>query len=174
MDDSFFKYIQLLEIFAFFSGFPIVYAFIIFLKGKSKPTIITTLFNLLPFAYAIVGVLYTGLQLRKLYPDYTLTHITEEIQNPFLAIWGLLSLLFWIPVLSKKPVFSLFHSLVFFFILVKNFYLQLISPLPDNDFIKNFMRVYSDSIILNVGVLISLLLIYYINRFIRKKKSAPK
>jgi len=173
MDDSFFRYLQLLEIFAFFTGYPIIYAFVAFLKGnaKSKTTFRNTIFILLPFAYATVGLLYMGLQLKKLYPDFTLAHITAEIHNPFLTIWGLLSLLFWIPVLSKKPIISLFHSLVFFFLLVKNFYLQLISATPDNDFIKNYMRVYSDSIIVNIGVLFSLLIISYIIRFIKKKNS---
>ena len=173
MDTNFFKYLQQLEILAFFSGYPIVYAFVAFLKGntKSKPTIRNTVIILLPFAYATVGLLYIGLQLRKLYPDFTLAHVTAEIQHPFLAIWGLLSILFWIPVLSKKPIISLFHSLVFFFLIVKSFFLQLTSQVPDSDFMKNYMRVYSDSIILNIGVLISLSIIYYIIRFIKKKKS---
>ena len=173
MEGSFFKYIQLLEIFAFFSGYPIVYAFVVFLKGnaKSKPAFRYTIFMLLPFAYATVGVLYIGLQLRKLYPDFTLTHMTAEIQNPFLAIWGLISLLFWVPFLSKKPIISLLHSLVFFYVIVKGYYLQVTSPSPDNDSIKNYMRVYSDSIILNTCVLISISVIYYIFRSIKKENS---
>jgi len=34
MDNSFFSHLQLLELMAFFSGYPLVYAVIIFIDGK--------------------------------------------------------------------------------------------------------------------------------------------
>jgi hypothetical protein len=171
MDDSFFKYLQQLEILGFFSGYPLVYALVSFIRGssKSKANIRNTIFILLPFAYATTGLLYIGLQLRNLYPDYSIKHISAEIQTPFFAIWGLLSVLFWFPLLNKKPVFSLFHSLVFLYLLVKNFYLQLSSPVEDRSVLKNYMGVYSDSILLNIGVLIAVVFIYYTIKSLKKK-----
>ena len=173
MDDSFFKYLQQLEILAFFSGYPLVYALVAFFKStaRSKSSIRNRLFILLPFAYATVGLLYVGLQLRNLYPDYSIKHITSETQNLFFAIWGLLSLTFWIPAFSKRPVISLFHSLIFFYLLAKNFYLQLTSIVPDNAVLKNYMKVYLDSIFLIAGVLIVLLFIHSGIRLLRKKSS---
>ena len=80
-------------------------------------------------------------------------------------MWGLLSLLFWIPAISKKPILSLVHSLVFFFLLLSDLYLQWFSLTADNYVIKNDMKVYANSLILNLAsfailVLLSLLFSY--------------
>jgi hypothetical protein len=176
MGNEMIAYLQQLEILAFFSGYPIIYALVAFIKGNRKATSETRgkLFRLLPFMYTTVGALYLGLQLRKFYPDYTFTRIAAEIQIPFLTAWGLLSLLFWIPVLNKRPAISLLHSLVFFFVIVKNFYFQISGSVPDNDVMKNYMRVYSDSIILNTGILISFLIIYLMIRLIKKRTIPAK
>jgi hypothetical protein len=169
------SYLQQLEILAFFSGYPLVYAIVAFLKGtaKSRSSIKNSAFILLPFAYAIVGILYAGLQVRNQYPDYSVKHIVSEIQIPFFASWALLSLAFWTPFLSKKPIISLLHSLVFFYLIVKNVYLQLTSTEPDKNVLGNFMKVYSDSILLNTIILIVLLIIYYGTRFLRQKSATP-
>jgi hypothetical protein len=52
------SYLQQLEILAFFSGYPLVYAVVAFLKStaKSRSSIKNSAFILLPFAYAIVGI----------------------------------------------------------------------------------------------------------------------
>ena len=165
------SYLQQLEILAFFSGYPLLYAIVATIgnAAKSRSSFRYIIFMLLPFAYAIVGILYTGLQLKNLYPDYSFKHIYAEIQIPFYAIWGLLSITFFIPALSKRPVVSLLHSLVFFYLMVRNFYLQLRSPFPDHDIMKNHMRIYFDSIILNIVVIISLSIFYYIIKLMKKK-----
>src|SRR5687767_9204037 len=167
------SYLQQLEILAFFSGYPLVYAVVAFLRttAKSGSSIKNSAFILLPFSYTIVGILYLGLQLKNLFPDYSVRHIASQIQIPFFAGWALLSLAFWIPFLSKKPVLSLLHSLVFFYLIVKNFYLQLTSTEPDKHVLSNFMKVYSDSILLNTVVLIVLLIIYRGVKFFRQKAS---
>src|SRR5438105_3986940 len=120
MDDSFFVYLQQLELIAFFSGYPLIYAVILFIAGmqKSQKNFTKYVVSLLPFAYALVGTLYLGLQLNKLYPDYSIENIKLTISQPWLVAWGLLSVLFWIPALARKKVLSLIHSLVFFFILL--------------------------------------------------------
>ena len=158
MDNSFFGYLQRLEFMAFFSGFPLLYAVIIVIAGnkQSRTNFRNWLVPLLPYAYALVGTLFLGLQLRNLYPDYSFENIKNSLQQPWLMIWGGLSILFWIPVFAKKPVFCLLHSLVFFFFLLKDLFE------PDKNMIRNDMKIYTDSLLLNLGAFILLVLLSFL------------
>jgi len=171
MDDIFFAYLQRLELMAFFSGYPLLYAVTLFiaenqqLKNNFKSRIV----SLLPFAYALVGTLYLGLQLKNLYPDYSIENIKLTMQQPYLKIWGLLAILFWIPAIAKKPILSLLHSLVFFFFLVRDLFLQLSASSADKNIVRNDMKIYTDSLLLNLGafaliVLLSFLFTHYKKR----------
>lgn len=175
MPDSFFAYAEWIELETFFSGYLLVYA-IIYLVASNRPVtgfVKIKLLPKLPLAYAFAGTLYLGLQLKNAYPDYTIEHLTAGIQLPYLRIWGLLSILFWIPLLRKKAVFSLLHSLVFFFLLMKSLYLQFISSSPGNDMARNNMKIYSVSIILNMVALILVTLVSLrIARFKRRNRSS--
>jgi len=161
MGNSLMEYVEWIELESFFSGYLLVYAIIYliasnrafsnFVKSKVLPN--------LPLAYAFVGILYWGLQLKNGYPDYRINHLIAGIQFPYLKIWGLLSVFFWIPVLHKKAVFSLLHNLVFFFLLMKSFYLQLSFPSTDSDPARNNIKIYTASIILNLIALILVTLI---------------
>jgi hypothetical protein len=172
MDTSFFKYLQQLELMVFFSGYPLIYAVTLFVAGSQqlKNNFKSRIVSLLPFAYALVGTLYLGFQLKNLYPGYSIENIKRTIQAPYLIIWGLLSILFWIPAAGKKTVLSLIHSLVFFFFLVRDLFLQL-SALPVNrDMVRNDMKIYTGSLLLNLGafafiVLLSFLFSHYQKRF---------
>ena len=171
MDDIFFAYLQRLELMAFFSGYPLLYAVTLFiaenqqLKNNFKSRIV----SLLPFAYALVGTLYLGLQLKNLYPDYSIENIKLTMQQPYLKIWGLLAILFWIPAIAKKPILSLLHSLVFFLLLVRDLFLQLSASSADKNIVRNDMKIYTDSLLLNLGafaliVLLSFLFTHYKKR----------
>ena len=72
MDNSFFVYLQQLEIMMFFTGYPLVYAVVLVAAGKEpgKNTFWGRAISVLSFAYALVGTLFLGFQLKKLYPDY--------------------------------------------------------------------------------------------------------
>ena len=137
------SYIQRLEIMAFFSGFPILYLIILSYAGKEELRTVTKkrLVALLPLAYSLVGILYLGLQLRNLFPDYSFSHISTSIQNPFLAGWGLLSILFFIPVLNRKPVICLLHSFVFFYFLLKDLYIQITSASAEKSILRNDVNI---------------------------------
>jgi hypothetical protein len=132
MSDNFFAYLERLELMAFFSGYPLLYAVALFIAGNRqlRNNFKSRLISLLSFAYALVGTLYLGLVLKNLYPDYSIENIKLTMQQPWLIIWGLLSIFFWIPALGKKPVFSLIHSLVFFFFLVRDLFLHSFNRLP--------------------------------------------
>ncbi len=171
MGDNFFSYLQQLELMAFFSGYPLLYAIINVFAGNSNREVLKKLPSILPYAYALVGSLFLGLQLKNLYPDYSFENIRLSVQQPILQIWALLSLLFWIPALAKKPVFSLLHSFVFFFFLLRDLLSHLFESATDKNILRNDMKVYTDSLLLNLGALIVLATIYLIVRFGLKKKS---
>jgi len=136
MNSDFLAYIQKLELMTFFLGYPMIYTITLFFSGERK--LINRIFSLLPLSYALIGTLFLGFQLRKLYPDYSIEHIKLIIQLPYLEIWGLLSIFFWIPALAKKAALSLIHSLVFFFFLASDLFLQLTSSSVDDNIIKKW------------------------------------
>lgn len=174
MDDSFFAYLQRLELMAFFSAYPLIYAVIYVFAGSSKKELPKKLPPLLPYAYALVGTLYLGLQLKNLYPDYSFENIRHSVQQPFYIIWALLSLFFWIPLFCKKPVISLVHSLVFFFFLVRDLFSQLSSSSADKNIVRNDMKIYTDSLLLNLGALILVTLISLMITRLKKQKQPAR
>jgi len=171
MDSSFLAYIQKLEIIGFFAGYPLIYAITIFIGDsiKVKKAIVTRVISLLPFAYALVGVLFLGFLLRKFYPDYSIQHIKQIIQQPWLVLWGLLAILFSIPALGKKKVLSLIHSLIFFLLPVFDLFMYLFSTGADNNIVKNDMKVYTASLVLNLTSLIVLVLLSSLFAYYRKR-----
>ncbi len=156
MLDSFLEYAEWVALETFFSGYLFVYA-IVYLIGSNRPSnhfVKNKVLPKLPLAYALVGTLYWGMQIKNAYPDYDFSHLLTGAQLSYLRIWGLLSILFWIPILRKKAVLSLLHSLVFFFLLMKSVYLQFSLPADSNDSVRNNMKIYSFSILLNAIALI--------------------
>lgn len=164
-------YLQQMEAMAFFTGFPLMYIFVLFVVGseKIKNGIQRNLVEGLPYAYALVGLLYGGLQLRNWYPDYSLVHIAQSLKLPYLVLWGLSSVLFWIPIFRKITVLPLLHSLVFFFFLAKDIFLQLINSSVDKNIIRNDMKIYTDSLLLNAGVYALIMLTFFLISSVRKR-----
>jgi hypothetical protein len=172
MNNDLMAYIERLELMAFFAGYPLIYAIVQVIAGRKKPApFINRLVKLLPFAYALSGTLFIGLLLKNLYPDYSIKNIAQQFQYPYLKIWGLLALLFWLPVFSKKPLFSLLHSLVFFFFLLKDLYIHITSH-TGKEVIDNDMKIYTDSLQLNAGTLAATLIVYYLFNKIRDNRKA--
>ncbi len=160
MGNSFFAYLQQLELMAFFSGYPLLYAIIVLIAGKKQlqNNFKNRMVSVLPFAYALIGTLYLGLQLKKLHFNYSSENVAQITHQPYLVIWGLLSILFWIPALSKRKELSLIHSLVFFFFLIRDVIIQTTNSSADRYMLKNDMRIYTISFLLNAGAFILLLL----------------
>ena len=175
MDTNFFKYLQQLEVMAFFSGFPLLYAIVIVAVGylQKKPEVKKKLISLLPYAYAIVGTLYIGLQIRNLYPNYAFENIKNYILQPVLFLWACLSILFYLPVISKRIVLSLLHSLVFFFILLKDLFINISQRSgEDNSIVRNDMKIYTDSLLLNTGVyFLTILIVFVLVPLIKKLRT---
>ena len=173
MDDSFLAYLERLELIGFFSGYPLIYAIALVITGNQrlKTSFISRIGPLLPFAYALVGTLFLGFELKKLYPVYSLEHIKQTVLHTYLVIWGLLAILFWIPALSKKTFLSLIHSLVFFFLLVSDIFVQLSSP-ADSDIVKNDMKVYTGSLFLNLCTLAFLVILSFLFTSYKRRSNA--
>lgn len=163
MGEDFFTYIELLEMLTFFSGYPLVYLLVKTLTGsiQVQKFLRLDLAKLLPFAYALTGVLFVGLQLKNLYPDYSIEHLGINIQLPYLKLWALLSLLFFVPFFNRKPLISLLHSLVFFYFVVADI-VKGIALTSQVHIIKNIMNIYTYSLLINLAafllVLVSALL----------------
>ncbi len=164
MDNSFFTYLQQLELMAFFSGYPLLYTVVLFFAGNKKPVnnFKSKVVSLLPFAYALVGTLYIGLQLKNLYLNYSPENLRQLTHQPYLILWGLLSILFWLPVLSKRKTWSLIHSLVFFFFLIKDLLFQLKGAATGTNMVRNDMRIYTISFLLNLGAFGFVLLLSFL------------
>ncbi len=171
MDNSFFSYLQQLELLAFFSGYSLIYAVTFFIAGKQrlKNDFKDRIVSLLPFSYALVGTLYLALQLKNLYPDYSIENIKLTMQHPLLTAWGLLAILFWIPAFRQKKVLCLAHNLVFFFLLVRDLFLQLFALHGDTNIIGNDMKIYTYSLILNLGIFALIVLLSFSFLYFKKR-----
>ena len=155
MDNTLPAYIEQLELMAFFSGYPLLYFLTLFIAGewrKKQFSYIKLLVKLLPFSYALTATLYMGMVLNEIIGNSEDEGFIALFHNPFLKIWGLLAVLFWFPFLNKRPVNSLLHSLLFFYLLLKDIYLYLVVS-TNSSLIKNDMRMYTDSILLNAVTL---------------------
>ncbi|CAN5356924.1 hypothetical protein BH11BAC5_BH11BAC5_06330 [soil metagenome] len=171
MDNSFFAYLQQLELIGFFSGYPLLYAVTLFIAGNQiiKNKFRSRIVSLLPFAYALVGTLYLGLQLKNLYPHYSFENISLSIQHPWLTAWALLSVFFWVPFLAKKKVFSLLHSLVFFFLLVSDLLTNLKQHSSGAEAIRNDMKIYTGSLFLNFSAFAFVVCLFFIVNHFKKR-----
>ncbi len=172
MDNSFFIYLQQLEILVFFSGYPLIYLLVqsIVSIPSFNENVKKRLWLLLPYAYALAGILFLGFELKNMFPDFSAENIAQRIRNPFLFCWGLLSIAFWIPALRRIPVLAFIHSLVFFYPLVIMLFQAKGVSFSENDSLKNFMRIYTISILL-YSVILAVL--YAISFLLKQKKSNP-
>lgn len=172
MDSSLFVYLERLELMTFFSGYAFIFLFVRWLADSTGANrlIKTDIRNLLPYGYALVGVLYLALQLKTLYPDYSIAHIRSAIELPVLKIWGLLAILFFVPLLAKKPIYSVLHSLVFFFFLVQDLWLSLVQE-KDSIVLRNDMNVYSISLLINLVSFILVVVLFSLYRKLKKTRN---
>jgi hypothetical protein len=171
MNNDFFSYLQQLEAMAFFSGYPLLFAIVMFIAGNEglRKNRKENLIAGLSYAYGFVGILYWGLQLKDLSPNYSIEHISQSIQQPYLVIWGLCSVLFLMPVFSKITVLSLLHSLVFFFFLLKDIYLQSITASADKNIVRNDMKIYTGSLLLNLSAYALIMLAFHLFSSTKKR-----
>jgi hypothetical protein len=164
MNDSFIAYIERLELLTFFSGYPLVYAFAQFIAGdkqKQRNYFTSALVRSLPRAYALTGSIFFLLWVKKIFIQSGIPNIDPGFDITPLKVWGLLTCLFWIPVLARKPVYSLLHSMVFFALFFKDL-VSGFSAASQKDILSNEMKVYTVSLLLNILCLLTILTISWI------------
>jgi len=151
-----------LEMFAFFAGYPVVFYIVYFFARKTlqRPAFKNRAIYIFPLTYALIGTLYWGLQLRNWYPDYQIKNIVGSTHYIYSKIWALLSIIFWLPFFFKRPFLSVFHSLFFFFSLLYDIFSQLVFHDQDIYTLRNEMKVYTASLLLNLSALMIISMFY--------------
>ena len=174
MEQSLFAYIERLELLGFFSGYPLVYAIALFVAGPAdqRNAFKSRLYRSLPYAYALVGALYLGMVLRNAYPDYSISNLVTGLEQPLLRAWAFISILFFIPFLSRWPVLSLLHSFVFFYFILADLWRYTTGGASDNQFIKNDMKMYGDSLLINIAALVLVFTFTTLSACYRQKSTA--
>ncbi|HWB24048.1 MAG TPA: hypothetical protein VG738_01150 [Chitinophagaceae bacterium] len=170
MGNTFFAYLHRLEILAFFSAYPLLYAVVFFIAGASpnKNNPGRKAAAMLAVSYAFSGFLYLGLQCKNLSGSNFYGNLTMVMQQPYLTLWALCSMAFFVPALAKRPVLSLLHSLVFFFFVIKDVVSQFFNTAAGSEVVKNDMKMFTDSFLLQCGSLLLMVLIIYLLAFYRK------
>lgn len=175
MGNDLMAYIQKLELFGFFSGYCLIYTVISSLKTTNNGnghTLMQKLAIVLPYAYALTSTLYLGMIIKNISLNYSSPNLKEQFHVPFLQMLALFAVLFWVPFFSKKKVLSFLHSLVFFFFMLKDVFIQLNVP-QGREGIQTDMKVFTDSILLNIITLIFIALTYFFfSYFLGSKKSS--
>lgn len=165
-------YIQKLELFGFFSGYCLLYTLILSFQKPSNSkaqTLLQKVGNLLPYAYALTATLYAAMILKNISLNISVRNFKEQFQLPYLQIIALLALLFWIPFFSKRKMLSLLHSLVFFIYLLMDIYLQA-QRVEGKELMHNDMKLFTDSLLLNLTTLAFVVIIYFFFITLRKKR----
>jgi hypothetical protein len=147
--ENFFAYLERLETLGFFSGYPLVFALVLVIAGakEQRRGLRERLVRMLPYAYALTGTLYLGMILRNAWPDLDMENLFTSLQQPWLRIWALISILFWIPLFARTPLLSLLHSLLFFYFIVRDIVLYSTGQ-ADKHLVRNDMKVYGDSLLI--------------------------
>ena len=169
MNDSFFDYLHRLELIAFFSGYPLLYATVLLISGnrRQRNNIKQTLVSSLSYSYALIATLYVGFELSNILPNYSINNLKHFAPHPLFVAWGMLAIFFWIPVFVKRPFLTFLHSLVFFFLLVQDlFFAEAVSP-GSRETIRNDMKLYTASMLLNCVAFITVALIYFLFRWLK-------
>ncbi len=172
--ESYFAYLERLELLGFFSGYALVFTICVWITGRpsERDPFKKRLIESLPYAYALTGSCYIGMILINAWPEVDGKLITT-LQEPWLRIWAMLALLFWLPPFSRNPVLSLLHSLVFFYFLVRDLLFYSVGRM-DKDFIGNDMKAYGDSLLIIVAALVFIFTLFTLKSKFREARGEGK
>ena len=145
----------------FFTGYPLMFAFLYFTgKSKSMHRIAEKMYPLLPLSYAFVATCFWILMLCTGRADFIFERIASAIPAMVVILYSLTSLLFWVPKFRKKTYLSLLHSLPFFLLPPSNMLLRITRhKIVAHDYIFNLLRIYTAAFILYILVIIVLLIV---------------
>lgn len=174
MGEDLLLYIQRLELMAFFAGYPLVYSLVHFIANLGSGNAGRRLGKpaaLMPYAYALTATLFLGLVFREITMDHQENSNLSSFPIIYLRLWGILATVFWIPAMSRRPVYSLLHSMVFFLLWLLDL-IKGMNEVNGKEMVGNDMKIYTDSLILNFicfGLILALN--YFQRRILQKKRS---
>lgn len=160
-----FIYIEQVELIAFFSGLPVIWV-LSNLFFRSKPFDTTLLYQILPYVYGILSVLYVGMKLNAYWTNLFAGWFFGNYWHIFLKFWAISAIFFLLPIqhnFFKRC--SFFHSLVFYAILAKDLILFFNNRLSA-ELIRNEWEMHLLSIVL-AAVLACILYCLFRFRFYR-------
>jgi hypothetical protein len=166
MEDEFLGNFEKFELMAFFSGFAIVY---LIMNGiwRSDRIFGMAKGRIFSYGYALTATLFLGYTARKLFMGSGL-EMQFHFYHPFLYLFGLLAVLFWIPALTGRSMPILVHSLVFFSMIPLDI-ISYFRGTAGRDQIRNDMNMLSLSIIFNVSTLILVFIFLWLIRKLSQK-----
>jgi hypothetical protein len=164
MGASFLSLIQRFELLSFFAGYPLLYTLISVGGGyASRATGVERqrIPSLVPLAYAITGTLFLLFLI-------WMANRPVDLAIAVLRAWGVLAIIFWIPRVRRRPVFSLLHSLVFFGLIVQDI-LSGLATASGRDEIRNDMRILPVSLLFHAALFALTILVVFVRRMIRQR-----
>lgn len=154
-----FSYIEIYELIGFFSGYALIYSLLKALN--TSHSVINRILPRLPIAYALTGTFYIANLLRKFYLQWSLFGHISFPEHLYLTLWGLVSLIFWLPATRKISNASLYHSLVFFYFILRDIVLHLLGK-AEREQISNNMSMLTISLLVNVSTILLLLALTFL------------
>ncbi len=164
-------YIEWVELESFFSGFIVIwliaqaFGHFAILPQKLNGSIRKSL----PLAYAIIGTLYLGLQLRNSWYDQTFLPLFPGYEYYFLKAWALLALLCWIPFFRKHSIFAVLHSSVYFFVMARDLVIAYTREYDDSSRTSNDWKIFAASVGLNLVLTLIILFLSHLLDFLRRR-----
>ena len=169
MDNSFFAYLKQLEVMVFFSGYPLLCCNYFYCRRSSikkqfqhKDCSAIT-FCICPGGYIISWaaikkfISWIFCRKNKRWFSTTLINSLGTSLNSFLDTGP-----------GQKTVFSLIHSLVLFFFPAIGLFVQLSSSADKNTF-RNDMKIYTVSLLLNVGAFALIVFLFFLFAHLKKR-----
>ena len=156
----FFSVFWWIYFFIFFTGYPLLYAFV-FLMGKTRSLhhfITGRIRPLLPLAYAFVSTFFWILMISTGRMNFVAERIASTAPSVLIMLFSLSSLLFWLPAFRKNIKLSFIHSLPLFLLPPSNMIWRILShEIVVHDYIIGMLRIYTAGLIVYT-VAIALLL----------------
>lgn len=161
----FFSVFWWIYFFIFFTGYPLLYAFV-FLMGKTRRLhhfITGRIHPLLPLAYAFVSTLFWILMISTGRMNFVAERIASTAPSVLIMLFSLSSLLFWLPAFRKNIRLSFIHSLPLFLLPPSNMILRIMShEIVVHDYIIGMLRIYTAGLIVYTVAIMLLLTIQWI------------
>jgi len=161
----FFSIFWWIYFYIFFTSYPLAYL-LFHLAGRNKnfnQLLAEKVYPLLPLSYATVASCFWILTLFSGRINFVFEKITPVVSSALIIVYSLSGLLFWLPVVRKKNILSLIHSLLLFLLpplnMLSDKFKHRVVP---HDYIITLLRIYTAGLLIYLIIIGFLLLIKWI------------